>query len=99
VYLIQIHLPARGPDGPLPRDELGRVRAELSERFGGASFHLRTAVSFADEAGGRAGGDVLVAEVMARHQDREWWRLYREELQRRLGVESLEVRIIQCGLL
>ncbi|HEX8905177.1 MAG TPA: hypothetical protein VF771_10070 [Longimicrobiaceae bacterium] len=102
MYLIQILLPLRdNQQQPFSRDEFDRVRRELAERFGGATFYARSpAVGvWKDGAGDETHDDVIVAEVMARHQDREWWRLYRETLERRFRQEQIVVRALQCGLL
>jgi hypothetical protein len=102
VYLIQILLPVRDNQGrALPRDTFDRVRRELTERFGGATFYTRSpAVGvWKDQEGDVSRDDVIVAEVMAQHQDREWWRLYREDLERRFRQDQIVVRVLQCGLL
>ncbi len=52
-----------------------------------------------DDDGDVADDDVLVAEVMAEHQDREWWRLYRHDLEARFRQDTIVARIIACGLL
>ncbi|HEX6747028.1 MAG TPA: hypothetical protein VF092_06990 [Longimicrobium sp.] len=102
MYLIQILLPLRDNEQRLfARDEFERVRRELTERFGGATFYARSpAVGlWKDDDGNVARDDVVVAEVMAQHQDREWWRLYRETLERRFRQDQIVVRAMHCGLL
>ncbi len=102
MYLIQILLPLRDNEQrPFPHDEFERVRRELADRFGGATFYARSpAVGlWKDDEGDVARDDVVVAEVMARHQDREWWRLYRETLERRFRQDQIVVRAMHCGLL
>jgi hypothetical protein len=102
VYLIQILLPLRdNQQRPFPRDEFERVRRELAERFGGVTFYARSpAVGvWKDDEGDESRDDVVVAEVMAQHQDREWWRLYRETLERRFRQDQIVVRALHCGLL
>jgi hypothetical protein len=102
VYLIQILLPVRDNDGePFGHDEFERVRSELAERYGGVTFYSRAPARgvWKDDDGDVAHDDVLVAEVMAEHQDREWWRLYRQELEARFRQDTIVARIIACGLL
>jgi len=102
VYLIQILLPLRDNEQhPFARDEFDRVRRELTERFGGATFYARApAVGlWKDDDGDVARDEIVVAEVMARHQDREWWRLYRETLEHRFRQDQIVVRVMQCGVL
>jgi hypothetical protein len=52
-----------------------------------------------DDGGDESRDDVVVAEVMAQHQEREWWRLYREDLERRFRQDHVVVRALHCGLL
>jgi hypothetical protein len=102
VYLIQILLPLRDNDGKaFAREEFDRVRREITERFGGVTFYARSpAVGvWKDDEGDVSRDDVVVAEVMAQHQDREWWRLYRETLERRFRQDQVVVRALHCGLL
>jgi hypothetical protein len=102
VYLIQILLPLRDNQGrDFGRDEFDRVRRELTERFGGVTFYARSpAVGvWKDDEGDESRDDVIVAEVMAQHQDREWWRLYRETLERRFRQDQIVVRALHCGIL
>jgi hypothetical protein len=102
MYLIQILLPLRDNDGnAFPRADFDHVRTELAERYGGVTFYARSpAVGlWKDDEGDVARDEIVVAEVMAEHQDREWWRLYRGELEARFRQEKLVVRIIACGLL
>ena len=102
MYLIQILLPLRdNQQRPFARDEFDRVRRELTERFGGATFYARSpAVGlWKDDDGDVTRDEIVVAEVMAQHQDREWWRLYRETLERRFRQDQIVVRMMQCGLL
>jgi len=102
VYLIQILLPLRDNAGkPFGHDDFERVRAELAERYGGVTFYSRAPAKgvWKDEDGDVAHDDVLVAEVMAEHQDREWWPLYRGELEKRFRQDKVVARIIACELL
>jgi hypothetical protein len=102
VYLIQILLPLRDNEGtPFPREEFDRVRRELTERFGGATFYARSpAVGlWKDEQGDVARDEIVVAEAMATHLEREWWRLYRETLERRFRQDEIVVRALHCGML
>lgn len=102
MHLVQLLLPLRDNDGnAFGRDAFDEVRRELTERFGGATLYARApAVGvWKDDDGDVARDDVLVAEVMADHLDREWWRLYRADLERRFRQEKLVVRALECTLL
>ena len=102
MHLVQLLLPLRDNAGnAFGRDEFDEVRRELMERFGGATLYARApAVGlWKDDEGEVARDDVLVAEVMADHLDREWWRLYRADLERRFRQEQFVVRALECTLL
>ena len=102
MYLIQLLLPIHDPEGAaFPRAGLDRVRAELTERFGGATAYLRAPAAglWKDQEGDVEPDDVVIVEVMAAHLEREWWRLYREDLERRFRQEEILIRALQCGVL
>lgn len=102
MHLVQLLLPLRDNEGnAFGRDAFGDVRRELTERFGGATLYARApAVGLWKDGDGEvARDDVLIAEVMADHLDREWWRLYRAGLERRFRQEKLVVRALECTLL
>lgn len=102
MYLIQILLPVRDNDGrPFPRAEFDTVKGELTERFGGATAYLRAPAAglWKDDEGDVARDDVVVMEAMVRHLEREWWRLYREELERRFRQDEIVIRCLHCGVL
>lgn len=102
MYLIQLLLPVRDNDGrPFPREAYDRVRGEMTERFGGVTAYLRAPATGAwkDDAGGVDRDDVVIVEVMARALDREWWRLYREELEARFRQDEIVARALRCDVL
>jgi hypothetical protein len=99
VYLIQLLLPLRDNAGePFASAEFERVRRELAERFGGVTFYTRSpAVGiWKDEDGEVDRDEIVIAEVMADGEDREWWRAYRRELERRFRQEEMIVRSTRC---
>ena len=102
MHLVQLLLPLRDNHGePFGREMIDMVRHELTERFGGATLYARAPALglWKDGEGQTARDDVVVAEVMAGHLDREWWRLYRAELERRFRQEQLVVRAMELTLL
>jgi hypothetical protein len=102
MYLVQLLLPLADGEGKrVPREQLERVKRELTERFGGVTLYLRAPAegAWTDPSGRVERDQVVVAEVMAPHQDREWWKLYRAELEQRFGQEEILARIIPCGML
>ena len=95
MYLIQILLPLRDNEGEaFPREWLDRVRASLTERFGGATAHLQAPAEglWKDPEGGIDRDRVVIIEVMAERLDRDWWRRYRSELEARFRQEEVVIR-------
>jgi hypothetical protein len=95
MYLIEFLLPIFDNVGQhFPRDEFDRIRQELTERFGGVTAYLRSpAVGlWADQAGRVRRDELATFEVMADTIDHDWWRRYREQLERRFRQEAVVMR-------
>jgi hypothetical protein len=102
MHLIQILLPLRDNAGqPFAQAAFDQVRRELTDRFGGVTFYARSpAVGiWKDDEGEVDRDEIVVAEVMAEEEDREWWKRYRGELERRFRQEEMVVRSMRCELL
>ncbi|MBW3617951.1 MAG: hypothetical protein KY446_09410 [Proteobacteria bacterium] len=93
-HLITLLLPLYDNAGaPFPPELFARVRAELTERFGGLTAFSRAPAEGVWRDGGRTSRDeVTVLEVMADHLDRDWWRFYRRELEQRFQQDAIVVR-------
>jgi hypothetical protein len=97
MYLVQLFLPLRDPDGvPFPRDAFEAVRRRLTDEFGGATAFLRAPASGAweDDDGHVERDDVVLVEVMVPTLDRGWWARWRQELERRFRQDEILVRAI-----
>jgi hypothetical protein len=101
MHLVQILLPLSDNAGRrFDGTEYGRVRSELSERFGGiTSFTRAPAHGTWKEGGHTAHDDIVVFEVMTREIDHLWWENYRAELERRFRQETLVIRAIKVEML
>lgn len=95
-HLVQILLPLRGrEEEPFPRAYLDRVREELTRRFGGVTAFLQSPAQGAWRDEGRVERDeVVIVEVMVEALDREWWAIYRRELERLFEQEEIVVRAL-----
>jgi len=96
-HLVQILLPIHARDGAdVPAEQFARVRAELTERFGGVTAYSRSPATGLwkreDEAIER--DQVIMVEVVVDVFDREWWAGYREQLEARFGQEEVHARAI-----
>jgi hypothetical protein len=95
--LIQLLLPIHDRDGvPLSNEMFARVRAELTERFGGVTAYTRSPATGLwkrdDEAIER--DQVIMVEVVVDDFDRHWWSAYRTQLEARFGQEEVHARAI-----
>jgi hypothetical protein len=96
MYLIQFLLPLYDNERrPFPRADFERVRAELTERFGGVTAFLQSPATGAWKNEGETTQEpVVLLEVMADTLDRGWWKGYRAELERRFRQEAIVVRAL-----
>jgi hypothetical protein len=97
MFLVEFLLPVIDNHGArIPKEEFGRVRRELTERFGGVTAFMRSpAMGLWEDEKGVVRQDELVAfEVMAAELDREWWHDYREQLGRRFRQQEIMMRAI-----
>jgi hypothetical protein len=94
MFLVEILLPLYDNEGrPFGAGEFDRVRDELAARFGGVTaFRRSPAEGIWREGGGESRDRVVILEVMADALERDWWRAYREELERRFRQEKMVVR-------
>lgn len=100
-HLIQLLLPLFDNEGqPCPRSDYRRVRAELSQRFGGLTAFTRApAEGFWEEKGETARDDIVVFEVMTSELDPAWWAAYRRRLEACFRQDSIVVRAQETRLL
>ena len=96
-HLVQILLPINARDGtPLPNEMFAKVRAELTERFGGVTAYSRSPATglWKREDEGIERDQVIMVEVVVDVFDREWWAAYRERLEQRFGQEEVHARAL-----
>ena len=78
----------------------GRVRSELSCRYGGiTSFTRAPAEGMWKEGGHTNRDDIVVFEVMTRDLDHTWWERYRADLEDRFQQEAIVMRAIKVEML
>ena len=101
MHLVQILLPLNDNAGRrFDGAAYGRVRAELSERFGGiTSFTRAPADGMWKEGGHTIRDDIVVFEVMTRDLDPAWWERYRADLEDRFDQEAIVIRAIKVEML
>ena len=101
MYLIQIFLPTRDNDGEAFAKPLyDEVRNDLADHFGGVTTYMRApATGIWKEDGQNVKDELVVFEVMVDRLEREFWRLYRLELQEVFKQESIVMRAQRIDLL
>jgi len=94
MHLIQILLPLYDNAGNTFGEELyGKVRRELTERFGGLTAFTRApAQGLWKDAGQTKRDDIVVFEVMVEEMDADWWRAYRHTLEAMFKQDEIVIR-------
>ncbi|MEX0752566.1 MAG: hypothetical protein WD073_06535 [Xanthobacteraceae bacterium] len=94
MHLIQILLPLYDNAGNTFGEELyGKVRRELTERFGGLTAFTRApAQGLWKDAGKTRRDDIVVFEVMVEELDADWWRDYRRTLESTFKQDEIVIR-------
>jgi hypothetical protein len=94
MYLVQILLPLYdNQQKAFPRVHFDKVRAELTEQFGGVTAFLRSpAVGLWKEDDKHVTRDeVVMFEVTMESIDHEWWSNYRKTLEHRFQQDEILV--------
>ncbi|HEX8641087.1 MAG TPA: hypothetical protein VF704_08000 [Allosphingosinicella sp.] len=94
MYVVEIFLPLSDNDGrAFPAEQWQWVRETLVERFAGLTAFSRSPAEGLWEAEeGRSHDEIVILEVMAEALDRDWWRGFRDELERRFRQQEVVVR-------
>jgi hypothetical protein len=94
MHLVQLLLPLYDNEKrPFAQADLDRVRAELTERFGGVTAFRRAPAEGVWKDGAEVSRDeIIIFEVMVAGLDRAWWAEYRADLEKRFRQEELIIR-------
>ena len=99
MHLVQLLLPIYDNDKrAFPRAYFDQIRQELTERFGGVTAFVRSpAVGlWKDDEEDVTRDDVVMFEVMADLLDEDWWKAYRQKLERTFRQETILIRAIDA---
>jgi hypothetical protein len=101
MHVVQLLLPLYDNEKQrFARDLYDRVSADLTERFGGLTAYTRAPAAGLWRDGGEAvRDDVVVYEVMAGSLDRDWWRAFRERVERDFRQDHVIIRAQKSELL
>ena len=94
MHLIQILLPIKDNEGrAFGHEVFMEVRNDLAEHFGGVTTYMRApATGLWEDDGAKVKDDVVIFEVMVDRLEREFWRLYRLELQEMFRQDLIVMR-------
>jgi hypothetical protein len=94
MHIVQLLLPLYDNEKrPFAQEYLNRVRAELTERFGGVTaFRRSPAEGVWKDGAGVSRDEIIIFEVMVGRLDRAWWAEYRADLEKRFRQEELIIR-------
>ena len=95
MHVVQFLLPLRDNERrPFARADFEKVRAELTERFGGVTAYSRAPAKGLWKPAPRrtTRDDIVVYEVMVEALEAPWWSRYRAALERRFRQDELVVR-------
>ena len=99
MYLVELLLPIYdNAGGRFPKDAFDRVRAELTERYGGVTAFLRAPAIglWRDDDGVVRRDEVVSFEVMTDTLDEAWWGGYRRSLATRFAQDDVVVRALEA---
>jgi hypothetical protein len=94
MHLVQILLPTKDNENqPFGAELFTEVRNDLAEHFGGVTTYMRApATGLWEDDGEKVKDDVVIFEVMVDRLEREFWRLYRLELQEMFRQDLIVMR-------
>ena len=94
MHLIQMLLPLHDNRGePFNGALYEEIRQDLADNFGGVTTYMRAPASgLWEDQGEKVKDDVVIFEVMVDRLEREFWRLYRLELQEKFKQDVLVMR-------
>jgi hypothetical protein len=92
MHLIQLLLPLHDNEGrQFSVSHFSQVRRDLTDRFGGVTAFIRApAVGLWKQSSDDISRDeVVMFEVLADQLDRNWWSLYRKQLQNKFRQDEV----------
>ena len=92
MHLVQLLLPLHDNDGrPFSGSHFSQVRRDLIDRFGGVTAFVRAPAIglWKDNVDDINRDEVVMFEVLAEQLDRDWWSLYRKQLQNKFRQDEV----------
>ncbi len=102
MHLVELFLPLADNEGsPFSRPMFAWVEKELAEMFGGVTAYPRAPASGVWKQGGAntKRDDLVVFEIMTEKIEADWWKSYREKLEKIFKQERILIRSHEICLL
>ena len=101
MHLIEILLPVADNAGtPIARETYESVHSVLTGKFGGLTAFTRAPAQGVVKYGAeKVHDDIVVLEVMAQQLDRNWWREFRQKLERDFAQDEIMIRATEVARL
>lgn len=97
MQLVQIFLPLYDNNKQLFAKSLyDDLRNKLKDRFGGITFYRNTPAEglWKDEAGKTNYDELIIAEVMVKDLDKEWWKQFKRNLTQIFRQDEILIRCV-----
>lgn len=101
MVMIQLLLPALGPDGEPLDEQVAVTRRELLAKFQGLTAYLRSPAvgAWTNPEGNVERDQVVMVEVVTDEFDRDWWRQYQVTVADRFAQREIHVRALPVEVL
>ena len=97
MQLVQIFLPLYDNNEQLFAKSLyDDLRNKLKDRFGGITFYRNTPAEglWKDETGKTNYDELIIAEVMVKDLDKEWWKQFKRNLTQIFRQDEILIRCV-----
>ena len=97
MQLVQIFLPLYDNNKSLFDKSLyDEVRNKLKDQFGGVTLYRNTPAEglWKDETGKTNYDELIIAEVMIVEPDKEWWKQFKQSLEKKFKQDEILIRSI-----
>jgi len=98
MQVVELFLPLdKGSGAPIEAGVIEHIVLSLAERFGGATAFTREPAEGLWKASSAIERDrIVIVEVMVDDLDVDWWRSYREKLEKEFEQEEVLIRVTTC---
>jgi hypothetical protein len=102
MHLIQIFLPLYNQEkNIIPADIFSGISKELTEQFGGITAYSRSPATglWKENNEKTVKDEIIIYEIMAQNLDRNWWRTYKENLEKIFEQDEIIIRAWEVEVL